>query len=140
MALSLNVHAYDGKLTHLLNSDVLRTHLVKVKGVDTETKRKMFERLRGSIVTRDSPVDVPRNFDIISSQEMLDPVNKVGVFDLLYIVGELVFDIPEGSDVIPVLQTQLVDMSTGLCVQGRTTRLLQTIMPFHDRLHVSTHL
>jgi methyltransferase-like protein len=72
------------------------------------------------------------NFQIISSQNVYDPSNKIYVFDLLYIVEDLCRKYEDCSDIIKVLVEQLEDMSTGLCPQGRTTRLYQIVFSFME--------
>ena len=58
-----------------------------------------------------------------------DPSNGLYVDDLLYEIYLLSKD-PENEDLFDLLASQLEDMRTGFCPQGRTTRLFQVVDAF----------
>lgn len=39
----------------------------------------------------------------------------------------------ENSDFVDILQTQLIEMYTGMCSQGRVTRLYQLLVAFYEK-------
>lgn len=64
---------------------------------------------------------------IITNKNNYDPVNKLDIIKLLHIIDHLSND---NSEIITIMKEQLDDLKTGFCLQGRSIRLLQIIIPF----------
>lgn len=114
----LNLHFYDGKLgdsVKYIQSDIERVHIIP-----TDRKKEMFDKL----TLKNRVFDILVR-DCCAQQNDYDACNKLYVSDLLYLVCEKIVSGEE--EYIQLLQLQLADMRTGMCVQGRTTRLFQCL-------------
>lgn len=118
-------HFYDGQLGTA--KATLEVDLIRASQKTSEEKLAAFGLLRSLI-----PKETHHNFDIIVRDFIRsgrtkganhDPTNDLHADDLLYLCSELAGD----PVMIELLTTQLVDMSTGICPQGRTHRLLQVL-------------
>lgn len=67
------------------------------------------------------------------SQSNFDPTNRLNADDLLYLCYEKIC-IQSDLDFEDLLKIQLVEMNSGLCPQGRTTRLFQILIPYYDSI------
>lgn len=120
--LSLNTHSYDGQLSAQLLPD-----LVGVKLLSLEEKKHRGIELRDTI--KINPIASQYLNGIIScmgTNANVDPSNGLVADDLIC----LCWMYRDNTEFIKVLETQLVDMQTGFCPQGRTHRLFQTLMAF----------
>lgn len=137
-SLSTNTHSFDGRLTgevtplkRAIDNAGLKSKAVK-SSVFSKFRKKVF--LGESGRTRQAairPFDtIVRDFERVGRKPVSsnwDSSNSLYADDLLYIACVL-----EGSDVVTedyldILLCQLEEMNNGLCAQGRTTRLLQSI-------------
>jgi hypothetical protein len=131
-AQGINTHYYDGilcNLRHLIQSDLDR--------VASINKSSAFEDL-SRIVSAQNPC--PQTTMCLNAiiqtyithgrgGENYDPKNDMYACDLLYIVYERIIRKDEMSPrYLEELLIQLEDMATGLCEQGRTTRLFQILV------------
>ena len=116
-------HFYDGQL----EKAVLEADLSRASQKTSEEKLAAFGLLRSLL-----PKITHHNFDVIvrdfirtgrTKGANYDPTNDLYADDLLYLCSELSSD----PVLIDLLTAQLVDMSTGICPQGRTHRLFQVL-------------
>lgn len=131
---ALNTHFFDGKLqelSSLLDSDIQRIR----KEYPPEKKYTLLVELRDSLrACGNSTVNTHRSFEIIfrdgqtpSGGGNYDPVNKLYADELLLLIAERVV-LEKNTEYLELLATQLDEMATGMCSQGRTTRLLQVLV------------
>lgn len=131
--LSLDLHFFDGKVETAVSW--IMPDIVRVKNIDPEVKKYGISQLRERITA--FPFQIPeaiQSYDILSSSpdsSNTDPITNVNAYDLLYILYERVV-LDGKEDCMDTLITQLSDMQTGMCVQGRVTRLLQVIVMFDN--------
>lgn len=131
--LSLDLHFFDGKVETAVSW--IMPDILRVKNIDPEVKRYGISQLRDRITS--FPFQIPeaiQSFDVLSSSHAAsntDPITNVNAYDLLYILYERVV-LDGKEDCMDTLITQLSDMQTGMCVQGRVTRLLQVIVMFDN--------
>ncbi len=64
----------------------------------------------------------------IGTSNNFDSTNNISCDDLIYLCSKYKDD----TVFIKELEIQLLDMSTGFCAQGRSHRLYQALLPFHD--------
>lgn len=134
--ISLNTHAYDGKLGQWISK--IQGKLDEAGSISEIEKKRVFEVLH--LRLKEYPefdTAAERCFKAVNGCTPLhgsgnyDNKNNLYADDLLYICAmlvlsddnEVVTDAREGM--LGVLCMQFHDMATGLCPQGRTTRLLQ---------------
>lgn len=115
-----DTHFYDGQLAPIkaqLQSDLDRAHQKT-----PQEQLVAFQLLREQL-----PAIAHPNFDVIvrdlAQKTNYDPTNDLLANDLLYLCAERAAN--EGF--IDLLTAQLLEMSTGMCAQGRTHRLLQIL-------------
>ena len=130
----MDVHIFDGQL--LYSKSLILPHLQIAALVSNEDKLAAFGQLKLQL-------DPNPNFDTIVNDFMsighspgpnYDPTNELYADDLLYLCACLVQKMPLNETLIFLLNEQLVQMSTGMCPQGRTHRLMQIIMTFEQFL------
>lgn len=129
MAEKLNVHHYDGKWE---DTD---KYIKEIKSISIEIKKQAIASLRQRLVNflnTDNIGVALYNFDIIARDNVYDPINKINVYDLMYILEGVCKHYEDCTDLLKLIVEQLIDMSTGLCPQGRTTRLYQLAVSFID--------
>lgn len=62
-----------------------------------------------------------------------DPTNHLFADDLLFLCGEkIIGGTSEDSDMVHILNLQFTEMATGMCPQGRATRMWQLYITFPD--------
>ena len=146
MITSLDIHYYDGKLGPMqkcINKDINR-----VSKIPSISKSLAFEELEHFCIhykiSRDGLHCLRQ---IIQSHSQFgrcmnpvnpnyDPKNKMCACDLLYLVYEKICLAPRTTtkekvkvkDYTSLLFMQMQDMKTGLCPQGRVTRLFQMLV------------
>ena len=120
----LNTHFYDGRLDNSLEAE-----LEKVKMLPKE------EKLRGLALLREHlPATSFENFDIIMNEFLrggplnYDSSNNLHAEDLLYLCSQSLEKYSWDHTLIDLLNTQFIDMNTGICPQGRTHRLFQVAL------------
>jgi hypothetical protein len=126
--LSTNTHFFDGKL-HSSKGEI-QVDLDRVAAIDVNTKRAAFSTLQRKLTF--TPTTLRCYQAVISTFERnrganYDPTNDLHADDLLYLIYEKVC-IEENEEYERMLLEQLEDMQTGLCPQGRTTRLFQVLL------------
>lgn len=136
----LQTHTYDGKLKNV--KQVLQSDISRVSQISKREKLQAFVNLRLNLTLyKEFTPKVKRCFDTIyntfsqsgrvKTSRNYDCTNDVYADDLLFLCYEKVF-VEKDSDFARMLILQLEDMNTGLCPQGRTTRLLQILLIFKD--------
>ena len=117
----LNTHHYDGKL---IITDFI-ADIERVKKIDKVTKLTKFNKLADLALT----IFQKRNLSVIirdyknNSRANYDSSNNLDAADLLYLCCEKMDD----DDFRDIFILQLDDMTSGMCPQGRTTRLFQVL-------------
>lgn len=133
----INTHTYDGKLEKTkiyLIKDIIRASQVP-KGVKLEA----FDQLREHLKRVPISPEALKCFDVIvatftqsghaQNNPNYDPSNDLFADDLLYLCFEKIV-VEKNEDLCGSLIQQLRDMTTGLCAQGRTTRLFQILLAY----------
>lgn len=130
----MNIHIFDGQL--LEAKALLSVYLESAAEVSSEDKIMAFEQLKTFIQPN-------LNFDIIVNDfktfghnlgSNYDPTNELYADDLLYLCAILLEKLDNTDEFLFIFNQQLIDMSTGMCPQGRTHRLFQIIMAFKEFL------
>ena len=124
MANQLDTHTYDGKLDITLLPD-----LIAITELPIDYKLERAHDIRTIAAMTFNPLALHYLDGIISSigtSNNKDPTNGLSADDLLC----LCWLYRENSSFMIELETQLLDMGTGFCPQGRTHRLFQTLMAF----------
>jgi len=130
---SMNLHFFDDKLGSV--AEWVRPDINRVKLIPPHKKREAFEILKNRIIN--FPFQVPEamnSFNAVSNLDdttNVDPITGISACDLLYMLYERII-IENSEDCLDTLIIQLTDMQTGMCSQGRVTRLLQTIVMFDN--------
>lgn len=123
----LNTHYYDGKLTYV-------THYVPelhyISNAPLEYKIEVVNNLYHKI-DHNLP-DLARKNLLVLRQSLgtkanYDPSNDINADDLLC----LCYDHINKPEFIELLIEQLIEMTYGMCAQGRTHRLLQILLPYY---------
>ena len=139
----LNVHYYDGQLSaSKLEIDQLIDDFSKLGG---EEKVAAFISLKDKLSSYPTfSINARKNLDTIISDfsrygrnngPNYDKVNNLYADDLLLIchkMSEKCEDSHTCENILSILIFQLDEMSSGMCPQGRTNRLLQVILAFRD--------
>jgi hypothetical protein len=129
----LNTHFYDGQLGDRLRE--IEVHLQRACLIPKDRKLSAFDELDGMITKRGS---ARHNLHSViqsyrhSTNANYDQSNRYDASDMLWLCYELIRT--NRDDVLPILEMQLEDMSSGMCSQGRTHRLLQVVCPFQEFL------
>jgi hypothetical protein len=119
----MDVHIFDGRL--LNSKEELLPYLSNI-----QNKVIVLEKLRNYI----SHI----NFDTIINDSHNasnhDLSTNLHAYDLLYLCGLVMENLDDKETFILLLNEQLDDMNTGMCVSGRITRLFQLIIAFKEFL------
>jgi hypothetical protein len=122
MADPLNTHSYDGKL------DISRlTDIISIQKFSLDEKRYRGNELRR--ILKLNPIATKYLDGIVTSMGTsanIDSTNGLIADDLIC----LCWTHRENLEFVSVLETQLMDMATGFCPQGRTHRLFQILLAF----------
>lgn len=135
--ISTSAHFYDGKLETSIAS--IKDRLDEVQMITPTEKSRVFSELATII---ESPLARKSLRVIISdfqryaqtthpANQNYDSKNRLFACDLLYLVYhkiQSIADKKERSVFTLLVVEQLQDMLTGICAQGRTTRLLQLLL------------
>jgi len=142
-------HTYDGKLSERKNE--IEKHLQRAASFPKEERLRMFQKLivhlRAkpcfTIQTEANFNTIIRDFELDNACPNYDPSNHLFAIDLLWLCAELCFSSPKNGEIYPfdvaneasiLTNIQLGEMSSGMCPQGRTTRLIQVVWSFLEFL------
>lgn len=119
----MNVHIFDGQL--LDSKQELLPYLTNIqdKAIILDELRKYIFHVNFNTIIND--LDKSSNHDLS---------NDLHADDLLYLCGLIIRKLEDKETFIFLLNEQLNDMNTGMCVSGRATRLFQIIMAFKEFL------
>jgi hypothetical protein len=128
----MNVHRFDGVLHQ--RKQELASILSCAHSVTAEQKLELFAKLRlrfFGLATLNIIIS-----DFISGRSCCnyDPTNELFADDLLYICAWIYFHGTgfDHQDYELLLRLQFTEMMTGMCVQGRTTRLFQIVSAYAE--------
>ncbi len=143
---ALNTHFFDGRMSDMMV--YLQEDITRAAQISKEEKNKAFDDLSQCIKNGNSPFKSQNSlvcFDTIVASHAFygrlaapinrnyDPANNLHACDLLYLLYEKIC-VDENTEYLTLLLTQLDEMATGLCPQGRTTRLFQTLVMLKNDL------
>nr|QBK86274.1 MAG: uncharacterized protein LCMAC102_00690 [Marseillevirus LCMAC102] len=143
---ALNTHFFDGRMSDMIV--YLQEDITRAAQISKDEKTKAFGDLAQCIKNCDSPFKSQNSlvcFDTIVCSHSFygrltapinrnyDSANNLHACDLLYLLYEKIC-IDDDTEYLTLLLTQLDEMVTGLCPQGRTTRLFQTLVMLKDNL------
>jgi len=120
----LDTHSYDGNLSVELLPD-----LMYIRELQKEQKIERGKDIKDIAVATFNPTAIRYLDGIINdigTDANVDSSNGLIADDLLC----LCWVYRDNSNFMIELETQLMDMETGFCPQGRTHRLFQTLMAF----------
>jgi len=130
-------HSYDGKLS--VTKLQLLEDISRASKIPKANKLNYFGHLRLELQKYTLPQPAQGCFEAIfrtfSQQGRVrtganyDPTNDLHADDLLYLCFEKIVTYQD-KDFTQVFILQLTDMASGLCAQGRTTRLFQILLAF----------
>ena len=123
----LNTHFYDGKMADMIA--YLQPDLDRAAAISKDEKIKAFQTIAGIVTEPPKAVRclkaiIREHTRVGRGGKNFDKKNNLYACDLLFLIWEKI----EDTEHLELLKLQLVDMSTGLCPQGRTTRLFQTLI------------
>ena len=159
-ATAINTHFFDGKLASpnssflsLIEGDAARDikeNIDRVSQVDRIVKSEAFRKLDEFIHSQTKYSITPNATrclrTIISTHRIHgrvpgnpnhSPSDNLHSCDLLYLLYEEIVE-KNSSEHLNLLLTQLDDMATGMCQNGRTNRLFQTIVMLRNDLSVTS--
>lgn len=111
-----SLHRYDGTLpTHRAVPEAQKKAAMFLQRVRSTISQRAFFHLQ-QIITG-------------SESSNYDSVNHLSAISLLAEIADCL-ETQQDSDIVRVLESQLEDMSTGSCPQGRTIRLYQIVQAF----------
>jgi len=138
----LNVHYYDGHLEPSINA--VRKWLSLAGAIPRPSKILAFQSFLACVTPSITMPFLNNLHTIINEYSLRDRIKESGNYDsandlyaddLLYVcylvLGRITKDEAVKSSFLSTLDLQLKDMSTGMCAQGRCTRLLQLLQPFY---------
>lgn len=133
---ALNTHFFDGKIGDSISH--IRTEIDRVREIPVSSKITAFGVLLEKIHTMRNIKLTPgalRCFNAIASDfnGNYDPANYLHADDLLYLLYEKIV-CEDSYEHASLLAEQLDEMVSGMCPQGRTTRLLQILIMLKDDL------
>lgn len=136
--LSLNLHHFDNKLEDILahiKYDIQRVHCIKNKqtafAILRDVLMKFSFSMGSAIKSFDIIVETYKKYSDDVTSPNYDTINNLWAEDLLYIIYENIVE-DDNTECIDCLMIQLSDMESGMCPQGRVTRLLQIIVMFDN--------
>jgi len=144
----LLTHSYDNKISQDIYEKI-KPLIVLTGSISKEEKIKGFSKLRSKLTNNvvglkyydemvnnyvtnvtnnnDNNTNNSNNSGNNPGNSNYDALNNLNAIDLIYIV----YMISEKNDeILSIFSEQLLDLQTGFCPQGRTVRLIQTILPF----------
>jgi len=135
----LLTHNYDGKFNNSIN--IFEKDILRVSRISKMDKLKAFSELQINLSNYknfsqnckkclNEIINSFLNYGRNEKSKNYDPINKLYADDLLYLSYEKII-VEKNTDFTNILISQLEDMISGLCSQGRTTRLFQILFAFH---------
>ena len=143
---AINTHFFDGKLDKL--RIYVEEDLIRAGSVSKVEKMQLFLKLKSSIASSTYPERSPQTLHCLNAiidcfevytrnpgaNQNYDHANNLWADDLLYLVCEEIAKDDEDDEHLRLLMCQLSDMASGLCPQGRTTRLFQCLVMLKEDL------
>jgi len=136
---AVNTHYFDGNIKYAI--EILQPDIERIAKI--RERRQGYQQIFKMVkVQRPYPTVLSNLNQIINAYQAAgrtekspnyDPVNKLYACDLLYLVYEKIY-YDENDEYMDLLICQLEEMSTGMCPQGRTTRLIQILVMLRDDL------
>lgn len=122
MVEKLNVHFYDTKIKEfILTNQQISEEIIGAHSIPKEEKIRIFSELRCLIDNATKHTyDIVINDFISESSNNFDPLNEIYASDMLFLCHKYIL-----PDNINILNDQLIDLASGLCAQGRSTRFFQ---------------
>lgn len=138
-AKATDTHFFDGKMSDIIHH--IRCEINRVRNIPNPVRIDAFNalltKMRGLQDIPLTPGAVHCFCAISSMNGNYDPVNNLDAGDLLYLLYEKIV-LENSHEHASLLAAQLDDMTSGLCPQGRTTRLLQILIMLKDDLTPSS--
>lgn len=130
----LNTHFYDGQLEAVKVK--INPELERIAAIPVESKLIRFTTLLIRLPVgsgRNNLVRIIRDFQLYGAHKgpNYDTKNNLATEDILYYYIEIMLQVDKEKQesLLNLLNTQLKEMSSGLCAQGRVCRLLQITLP-----------
>lgn len=138
----INTHFYDGKLKNVMGPFI--KDLERISKISCLQKTPMFIALLNKILSTKTTANTKIALNtLVKTHTQIDhgdkcsirnpnydPKNNLHACDLLYLICEKIqnSDKEDSLEYFNLLLTQLNDMMSGMCAQGRTTRLAQVLV------------
>ena len=138
----INIHIYDGKID---KSDASQ-ELERAYSTPKNTKFQMLENLYSYVVKTPNELKTQQGLKCMrmlidefarteeprtKSGPNWDSSNELFADDLLFLSSEMVLDPRyDQFDILHILNLQFTEMATGMCPQGRATRMWQLYVTF----------
>jgi hypothetical protein len=126
----LDAHYYDGNLYKEDPTNILRNSIALSKYILENHKRDIVLKFVNELININSPYKNSQSLSnittVVNSYQHptnFDQTNNIHADDLLYILAIEWAHIPDKLDLANELYIQFSDMSTGMCSQGRVSRL-----------------
>lgn len=113
----LDTHHYDGRIDTSNLSSI---------SASTEEKKKACEKFLTLNLNEGAKHFLTIIINDMDTNSNYDPTNKLKAGDILY---KLLIHV-DNADFVKQLEEQLLDLRTGACPQGRSTRLFQLLSAF----------
>ena len=125
---AVNTHFFDGKIHYAMEK--IAPFIEVASKVSAVVKLREFQQFKRRLTVPAairSYTIIVRDFEgagrtVVSGN--WDSTNRLYACDLLYAI---VMNSSKSDELVSLLESQLVDMQTGMCPQGRTTRLVQCL-------------
>ena len=125
---AVNTHFFDGKIHYAMER--IAPFIEAASKVSAVVKLREFQQFKRRLTVQAairSYTIIVRDFEgagrtVVSGN--WDSTNRLYACDLLYAI---VMNSSKSDELVSLLEAQLVDMQTGMCPQGRTTRLVQCL-------------
>lgn len=130
----MNVHQFDGQL--FPDKSLLQEHLHRAALISKDQKQNSFLKLRTMLLPNNNLDTIIHDFYIYGRNigPNYDPTNDLYADDLLYLCYELLHRSFDHNDLTALLNDQFNEMSSGMCPQGRTHRLISVVLAYQEFL------
>jgi hypothetical protein len=127
----MNTHYFDGKL--LPDKALLHEHILRAESIPKDQKLNAFYDLRAKLSPNHNLNTIINDFNLYGHAPgpNYDPTNDLYADDLLYLCYELL-QRSCADDLIKLLNEQFEEMSSGMCPQGRTHRLISVVLAYRE--------
>lgn len=114
----MDLHSLDGKWTNNI-----------VITVEDNIKLEIILHLR-KIVNAESSSVLEQLITDYNTENNYDPISKTNVNDILYLISLYIEKVKDTDrdDIIQLFNDILIEMKSGMCPQGRSTRLYQLLL------------